>query len=278
MTAHGTLVVDGCPLHYWVSGPESAPAIVLSHGATLDHESWAPQVAPLARQYRVITWDMRGQGLSQPLAGRFTFARGANDLLALLDHLRIRRAALVGLSLGGFVSQQVAYQAPDRVTALASFDAGSITSLKMGALARATLAASGWILRLYPYRRLIEAIAKGSAIKGPVQDYIRRTAGRLNKKAIIDIWSGVQTGLFWEPAYRVRQPLLIGVGEHDRIGHVARANREWAAQEPSAAFHVIPDAGHCANQDNPDAVTAVLLEFLRRHVGTDARHPNSPPP
>lgn len=262
---HHALALDGCTLHVWTHGPDSAPAVVLSHGATLDHESWAPQVEPLARHYRVVTWDMRGQGLSQPLAGKFTFQRGAADLVAVLDHLGIGKAALIGLSMGGFVSQQVAYDRPDRVAALASFDAGSITALRMGPFARFGLAASSWLLRLYPHRRLVEAIARGSAVTPSVQDYIRRTAGRLDKSAIIDIWSAVQTGLRWEPAYRMRQPLLIGVGEHDRVGYTARANREWAALEPEAEFHVIPDAGHCANQDNPAAVTELLLAFLARH-------------
>lgn len=256
---------EGCALHAWVYGRNDAPAVVLSHGATLDHDSWAPQIEALAQHYRVITWDMRGHGLSQPLTGKFTFRRGAADLIAILDHLGIDRAALVGLSMGGFVSQQVAYDWPHRVAAIASFDAGSITAFKMGAFARFGLAASSWIMRLYPRRWLVEAIARGSSIRPDVQDYIRRTAGALSKGAIIDIWSGVQTGLRWEPGYRVRQPLLIGVGEHDRIGYTARANREWAAIEPAAAFHVIPDAGHCANQDNPAAVNAVLLDFLGRY-------------
>lgn len=265
MSTPHTLFVDGCTLHFWTHGPEDAPVVVLSHGATLDHESWAPQVPALSQHYRVITWDMRGQGLSLPLEGKFTMERGAKDLLAILDHLGIKKAALVGLSLGSYVSQRFLHDYPERVAALASFDATSLTSFVMSPFMRWMLSISDIILNLYPEKTLVETIAKGSAMEPATRDYIRRVVGRLDKRTIIDIWSAVQTGLAHDPNYREPVPLMIAIGEKDTVGLTAKGALEWAGLRPEARYEVILGAGHCANQDNPDYATRILLEFLGAH-------------
>lgn len=269
MAETGSLLVDGCSLSYRLTGPSDAPVLVLTHGATLDQDSWLPQAQALCDRYRVLLWDLRGHGASQPLVGKFTMARGAADLIALLDHLGIARAALAGLSMGSYVSQRLLYAHPERVAALASFDATSLTSLAMSPLMRGLLGISDKIMMLYPHRMLVEAIAKGAALDPDVQAYIRRVAGQLDKRAIIDIWSAVQTGLMQDPDYREPVPLMIAVGAKDTIGLTYKGAVQWASERPSARFEVIPDAGHCANQDNPDYVTRILTEFLAEHWPAD---------
>jgi pimeloyl-ACP methyl ester carboxylesterase len=112
----------GCTLHYWLTGREDRPLVVLSHGATMDHRMFAAQVAALAPHYRVLFWDVRGHGLSQPLNEDFSLRQAVADLLALLDHLGYERAALVGHSMGGYISQELAFLQPERVTALVTID------------------------------------------------------------------------------------------------------------------------------------------------------------
>jgi hypothetical protein len=63
------------------------PAVILAHGFLMDHEMFAPQVAALAPQYRVITWDERGFGLTEHDGKPFTYWDSAADCLGLLDHL-----------------------------------------------------------------------------------------------------------------------------------------------------------------------------------------------
>ncbi|UUP18863.1 alpha/beta fold hydrolase [Nitratireductor thuwali] len=252
-------------LHFWCHGDPSSKPVVLSHGATLDHRSWDPQVAVLAEKYRVITWDLRGHGLSQPLTGRFSFERGAADLIALLDYLGIERAALVGLSMGAFISQQVAYAHRDRVAALVCFDAASLTHTKLGPAMRLLLAASGKAMAAFPHRLLVEAIARRAALDPEVRDYIREVSGNLTKSAILDIWHAVQTGLRWEPDYKIPHPLMIAVGDNDKVGATLSLSRKWARQCPDARFEIIPRAGHCSNQDNPRFASRILLDFLERH-------------
>ena len=98
------------------------PAVIFSHGFLMDHQMFAPQVAALAPEFRVITWDERGFGKTDFDGGPFTYWDSAEDCLGLLDTLGIERAVLGGMSQGGFVSLRAALLAPERVRALVLID------------------------------------------------------------------------------------------------------------------------------------------------------------
>src|SRR5688572_23539635 len=116
----GLLERPGAALHYWLTGPDRAPLIVLTHGAGADHHMFDPQVPVLARHHRVLTWDVRLHGASRPNAGPFTLALVLDDLLALLDHVGAGQTPIIALgqSMGGNVAQELAFRHPVRVRAL----------------------------------------------------------------------------------------------------------------------------------------------------------------
>jgi 3-oxoadipate enol-lactonase len=111
----GTIEVDGVRLAYRVDGPATAPALVLSNSLDLDRRMWQPQIAALARRFRVVRYDQRGHGRSSVPAGPYTLDRLGGDLLALVDALQVGRAHICGISLGGLVAQWLAVRHPDRV-------------------------------------------------------------------------------------------------------------------------------------------------------------------
>lgn len=265
MAMSETLNVDGCTLRFTQHGPSDAPAVVLSHGATLDRGSWAHQIPVLAKHYRVIAWDMRGHGASRPAGTAITLTRLAKDMRALLDHLGIEKAALIGLSLGSFASQEFGYRYPERVAALASLDATSLTATRLSGFMQWAMSVSHLVLWLYPYGLLVRQTAESSALMPEARAYIETAVSQLSKAEYIDIWSAVQTGLRQEPDYREPFPLLIAVGEKDDVGVTRRSSIEWSRDRPEAEFHLIAAAGHCSNQDNPDYVNRMLIDFLGRH-------------
>lgn len=113
--------INGQRLYFEDSGGTGAP-VILAHGFLMDHEMFAPQVAALAPEFRVITWDERGFGLTEFDGKPFTYWDSARDCFALLDHLGIDRAVVGGMSQGGFVSLRAALAAPERVRALVLLD------------------------------------------------------------------------------------------------------------------------------------------------------------
>ena len=112
--------VNGIEINYTDSGGQG-PTVVFSHGYLMDHTMFDQQVAELAPEYRVITWDERGHGGTWA-PGPFTYWDSAADVLALLDELGVERAVLAGMSQGGFLSLRAALTAPDRVRALVLID------------------------------------------------------------------------------------------------------------------------------------------------------------
>jgi 3-oxoadipate enol-lactonase len=115
-----TASVNGVTVTYTDSGGDG-PVVVLSHGYLMDHTMFDPQVAALAPDYRVITWDERGFGGTRA-TGPFSYWDSAADVLALLDHLGVGQAVLGGMSQGGFLSLRAALTAPERVRALILID------------------------------------------------------------------------------------------------------------------------------------------------------------
>ncbi len=108
--------LNGNKVYYEVTG-DGPETIVFSHGAFLDHTMWQPVVDALSGEYRCITWDERGHGMTECNAA-FDYYDLAADALGLLEAAGAERAVFVGMSQGGWLSQRVALTAPDKVRGL----------------------------------------------------------------------------------------------------------------------------------------------------------------
>ncbi|MCP3959165.1 MAG: alpha/beta fold hydrolase [bacterium] len=100
---------------YWETHGDAGPVLVLIHDGLVHHEVWDAQIAPFAAAHRVVRYDRRGYGRSEPPTSAYS---NRADLLALLDHLGVERAVLVGSSSGGGLATDFALAHPRRVTAL----------------------------------------------------------------------------------------------------------------------------------------------------------------
>src|SRR5262249_60831425 len=93
-------VINGIEIEYLIDGPATAPAVLLSHSLATTMSMWKDQMPVLARDFRVIRYDMRGHGRSGVSPGPYDFALLAADVVGLLDHLGIHRVAFVGRPIG----------------------------------------------------------------------------------------------------------------------------------------------------------------------------------
>jgi len=113
--------VNGINIHYQTSG--QGPDVVLIHGASANMAFWYMSSLPaLIKEFRVTTYDLRGHGYSDVTPSGYTSADMVADLHALLDHLEIERAHLVGHSFGGVISLHTAVLHPERVASLVLAD------------------------------------------------------------------------------------------------------------------------------------------------------------
>ena len=111
-----TVHSHGASVYYEIYG--DGPAVVFAHGADGNTLSWFQQIPHFARSYRVILFDVRGWGRSYCPPERADLRYASDDLLAILDAERVQRAALVGMSIGGWASMRAAVDQPERVACL----------------------------------------------------------------------------------------------------------------------------------------------------------------
>lgn len=243
--------------------------MVLIHGFSLDMRMWDPQLPDLAKSFRVIRYDCRGFGASGLLDPAVPYSHAA-DLVALLDHLSIERAALVGLSFGGQVALKAAFLAPARVRALALLDsllegASWDDESKAGLVELAAQLAAGgvaagrdaWLAHplFTPARQQPAVAAALTAMMAdyPGQHWLGQDPHVLDSTAPIDMLE------------QLTMPALVVAGERDVPGFLAMAD-VLASRVPTAKRVLVPNAGHMVNMEQPAVVTALLLGFLRAHA------------
>ncbi len=264
----GVLHRSGSTIHYWVAGHKRAPLVAFTHGTSMDHRMFAPQLdAVWDAGYRTLRWDMRGHGRSRPIGTTpFTLANVTEDLLALLDSLLLgRQVCLVGHSLGGHVSQQIVFQRPDRVAALVLVGSTCLT-LPAHPWRAVSSACLPLVQRFRTGMTLRHRYARTTAIVPAVQTYAFEATDQFSKGELITVWRAGTTRVRAQPGYRIEQPVLLLHGEYDVRSRISKIAPKWASRDPRCEYEVIRRAGHHANQDNPASFNAILLEFLARHV------------
>src|SRR5262249_24304174 len=115
-------------------GTAGAPVVVLMHGITANHLSWSMVADQLGEDATLLAADLRGRAGSASLPGPFGMANHARDLLAVLDDIGVRRATIVGHSMGAYAAAAFAVNHDDRVAGLVLVDGGvSFATLPEGA-------------------------------------------------------------------------------------------------------------------------------------------------
>jgi pimeloyl-ACP methyl ester carboxylesterase len=250
----------GAIIHYWLGGKNGAPLVIFTHGATIDHHEWDADVLPLLADFRVLVWDVRAHGLSRP--AEFHFQETVDDLAALSEQHSDTPVVLVGHSMGGNLSQELAFQHPELVRAMLCLDC-TWNFQRLSALEKAGLAAAGPIFRLYPYETLIRQSLDVTVTNPQGREVLERAMRLLSKQETIAVMLDLANCLHEEPDYTFGKPLWLLMGEEESTGNISKAMPLWADHEPLSRFIVVPGAKHAANLDNPEFFQEKLLEFLR---------------
>jgi 3-oxoadipate enol-lactonase len=262
--------INGAELNYELTG--DGPAVVLLHEGVCDLRMWDELVEALAPEFTVLRYDMRGYGESTLPPG--PFSQNA-DLLALLDHVGIERAALVGVSYGGRVALDTAFVAPERVTGLVLASAGlrdhewSSVVREFGDEEERLLdtdigAATDLNVRLWVDGPNREPDVAREAVRERVRTMQRR-AFEIQVPAY-----EAQTAPGPEDPVSVRldtieAPALIVVGDADVPDFLEIAAR-LEAELPDARKVVLADTAHTIPLERPDDFRELTLAFLREHA------------
>lgn len=247
--------------HYYVSGKIDAPLLVFVHPAFADHRVFNSQVDFFSKNYRVITVDLIGHGMSQPKNSTVKIDRSADYMNNLMENEGYESAHFIGLSLGSLVIQQFKDLYPKKVSSLTVVGGYDIhktndqvnreqNKTKFGALLRA-------IFSMKAFRRHATSIATHSP-KGELQFYA--ATSRYTRKSF-RVMSGVTAILESQQGNVTPVPLLLMIGEHD-VDIAKSLVHEWHKRNSETELIEVKDAGHCINLDQPEQFNKTLLNFL----------------
>ena len=244
---------DGVHLYYEVHG-DHGPVVLLTHGYSSTAQMWSGQVDAIAKDHRLITWDMRGHGQSDSPEDPelYSEAHTIADMAALLDEVGARRAIIGGLSLGGYMSLAFNRVHPDRVAALLIIDTGPGY--------KNDEARAGWTKTSLRTAERYETEGLGLLSTGSAE---RRTARHTSATGLALAARGMLTqrdaGVITSLP-DIKAPSIVIVGSEDTP--FLAASDYMAAKIPGAKKVIIEGAGHAANIDKPEAFNAALMDFL----------------
>lgn len=255
--------INGIDCHYRSDGDPRQPCVVLSNSLGTDLGMWDAQAGALAAHFHVLRYDTRGHGASASGTGPCSVQLLGQDVLGLLDHLRIGQAHFCGLSMGGVTGQWLAIHAPQRLHKLVLANtAGRIGTQE------------GWHQRARAVRQAgLDEIAAGAAARWFSEAFLAARpatvaamlarlrsqdaegyAGCCDALAVADLRGAI---------HAIAAPTLIIAGTLDPVTTVTDA-----MQMQQAIFHAEAatiDASHLSNIEAELAFTGLLLDFLRAH-------------
>jgi pimeloyl-ACP methyl ester carboxylesterase len=238
----GELEVNGIKIHYAIYG-QGSPVIFL-HGGLANTDYWGNQVAAVAAHHTVILIDSRGHGRSTRDERPYGYDLMTDDVVAVLDALKIQKADVVGWSDGGILGIDLALRHKDRVGKVFAFAANTVTS------------------------GVVDGVEKNPTFAAYIEraghEYAEHSATPKEYDAFVDqiskMWAD-QPNWTDDQLKAIDTPILVVDGDHDEA--IKRAHTEYiAATIPHAGLLILPNVSHFAFLQDPDQFNFAILHFL----------------
>ena len=244
--------------------PEATPLIFV-HGFPLSHEMWKPQREFFSKSHSVISYDLRGHGQSDVGDGQYTLEHYVDDLFMLMDHLKLECSVVCGLSMGGYIALRAFEREPGRFLGLVLCDTKSEADSDEAKLKRAGAIRHIKKTGMAPF---VEEFTKTVLSEKTLQtkpELVHFVKGMMQRNSPLGVCGALLALAARTDTTRVLPkisvPTMILVGQEDKVTPPATA-QAMLKSIPQAALHLIPDAGHLSNLENPAAFNGFLDAFL----------------
>jgi 3-oxoadipate enol-lactonase len=247
-------------IYYELTGAPSAPVLVLSNSLGTTMAMWDPQLAEFENNFRVLRYDTRGHGQSEVTPGPYTFGQLAQDVVRLLDALKIEQAHFCGLSMGGLTGLQLGLDASRRFEKMVICSA----SAKFGT-------AEGWDKRIEAVRTSGMKQVAGQVIErwftkefreaAPSKvETMRRMIEGISPEGYVNCCMALRDADLRERLSEVRGETLIISGAQDPVSPPTDG-KLLASGIPGARYCEL-NASHLSNVEAPEEFTRETLRFL----------------
>lgn len=268
-----TAGTNGITTHYEDLGSPDNQAVVLVHGHSVDLRMWNRQVEALAGPgYRVVRYDVRGHGRSSAPETGYTWQNYSADLAALLDHLRISSAHIVGSSMGGAIALQFSLDHPTRTrsllladSALPGFTYSEEFSSQIENLVATALEEGPWpaFQRLWLTHQMFDGVRDDPETFALIEEMVR-TFPAVEYRGGETGPEGYEQPQLIDRLHEITAPTLVITGEHD-IADFQIIAEILAAHIPNAERHTISNCWHIPVMEHPGEFNDLLITFLRNH-------------
>lgn len=250
---------------YIDEGQRNGIPIVFIHGFPFNKSTWEEQLEVFRETHRVIAYDVRGHGESNPGMQEFSVQLFMEDLFLFLNALQIERAVLCGLSMGGYIALHAVQQQPLRVAGLVLCDTQCFADTEEAKEKRMAsiehIRANG--LKQYAADSLKKLFSEASLknkseLASAIEKVILQTSSDTICNTLVALAGRMET---CSALPLVNVPTLILVGAEDQIT-TTEASQKMQELISGSALRILDDAGHLSNLENAESFNLHLKNFL----------------
>jgi 3-oxoadipate enol-lactonase len=246
--------------HYFPAGDPDLPVLLFSNSLGTNLSMWSPQLPVFEKQFRVLRYDTRGHGQSTVTPGPYSIEQLGNDVVRLLDDLKLDRVHFCGLSMGGIIGMWLGINAPERLNKLVLCN----TAAKIGN-------AEGWNARIENVRKNgMKSIASAvierwftPAFRAKSPDEVAATQvilENINPEGYVANCAAVRDFDGRETISKIRVPTLVIAGAHDPA--TTPTDGRFLAEKINGAQFAELSAAHISNIEDPDHFNQEVSKFL----------------
>jgi 3-oxoadipate enol-lactonase len=257
------LTIQKTKIYYELHGKEGKPYLILIHGLGSSVRDWEFQIPVFSEDYRVLAIDMRGHGRSDKPKEKYSVRQFGSDVIAVMDALKIEKAHIVGISMGGMIAFQMAVDCPERIEKLVIVNSGP--ALVPKTLAEKIAIYSRFVIvRLMGMRKMGEVLAPKLFVDAEQENLRQTFAQRWAENDPNAYLNTLRALVGWDVEahiHKIQQPSLILCSDQD---YSPLALKEaYLAKMPSATLQVIPNAHHAVSSERPEAFNEAVLAWLK---------------
>lgn len=254
---------NGYSIFYYATGDKEKELIVFLHPAFADHRSFEKQIDYFAKEFRVVMIDMLGHGLSKVGKAKDKIDFTIHHIDIILKNEGYSKTHFVGVSMGTLIAQYYSLHYPDKVQSMTILGGYNINANNKEISKAQRSENIKWIFKalfsMNSFRRYVSSVS----VSNPVEQTRFYEMARLFTRKSFTCMSGLGNIIKQRDNIVRNYPLLILSGDQD-IELAKKMSKKWHNNEPTSEFHMIENAGHCANMDNADEFNSIVMNFINQ--------------